>query len=84
VNAQPKEAGSRTTVVIPTSDEQPLYYLNWVEGNIEKVTKATNGRVGYIHIPDMGVSGLNEFVKVLLPANGKGSTHCRRSRQRRR
>lgn len=67
LNAQPKEAGSRTTVVIPTSDEQPLYYFDWVEGNIEKVSKATDGRVGYIHIPDMGVSGLNEFVKYYYP-----------------
>lgn len=27
------------------------------------VNKATNGRVGYIHIPNMGSDGLNEFVK---------------------
>jgi len=31
------------------------------------VTKATNGKVGYVHIPDMGVSGLNEFVKYYYP-----------------
>jgi tricorn protease len=67
VNAQPKESGSRTAVVLPTGDEQPLYYFDWVEGNIAKVSKATNGRVGYIHIPDMGVAGLNEFVKYYYP-----------------
>jgi tricorn protease len=67
LNAQPVEAGSRTTVVVPTDDEQSLYYLKWVEGNIEKVSKATNGRVGYVHIPDMGVPGLNEFVKYYYP-----------------
>ena len=39
----------------------------WVQGNLEKVEKATQGRVGYIHIPDMGVSGLNEFVKYYYP-----------------
>jgi tricorn protease len=26
-----------------------------------------NGEVGYIHIPDMGVAGLNEFVKYYYP-----------------
>lgn len=67
VNAEPKEDGARESVVIPTDDEQPLYYLNWVLGNIETVTKATGGKVGYVHIPDMGVPGLNEFVKFYYP-----------------
>jgi len=67
VNRQPKEAGSHETVVIPTDNEQDLYYYNWVESNIEKVSKATNGKVGYVHIPDMGVRGLNEFVKYYYP-----------------
>lgn len=67
LNAAPREAGARETVVIPTADERPLYYLNWVEGNIEKVSKATDGKVGYLHIPNMGVDGLNEFVKYFYP-----------------
>ena len=67
LNSEPKEAGSRTTVVIPTGDEQNLYYYNWVEENIEKVSKATDGKVGYLHIPDMGNGGLIEFVKYFYP-----------------
>jgi tricorn protease len=67
LSSTPKEEGSRETVVIPTSDERPLYYLNWVQGNIEKVAKATDGKVGYVHIPNMGVDGLNEFVKYFYP-----------------
>ena len=67
LNSSAKEAGSKETVVVPTADERPLYYLEWVEGNIEKVSKATDGKVGYVHIPDMGVGGLNEFVKYFYP-----------------
>ncbi|MDM7995560.1 MAG: PDZ domain-containing protein [Acidobacteriota bacterium] len=67
LNSKPEEAGSRETVVVPIEDERPLYYYEWVQGNLEKVTKATQGKVGYIHIPDMGVSGLNEFVKYYYP-----------------
>jgi tricorn protease len=67
VNSAPKESGSHETVVVPTDDEQGLYYFNWVQTNIEKVSKATDGKVGYVHIPDMGVSGLNEFVKYYYP-----------------
>jgi len=67
VNAKPDETGSRDVVVIPIENENELYYYTWVEENIEKVDKATGGKVGYIHIPDMGVPGLNEFVKHYYP-----------------
>jgi tricorn protease len=67
LNSEPKEAGSHETVVIPTSDERPLYYYDWVQTNIEKVSEATAGKVGYVHIPDMGVPGMNEFVKYYYP-----------------
>jgi len=67
VNAAPKSEGSHETVVVPTGDERELYYFRWIQDNIEKVGKATNGRVGYVHIPDMSVSGLNAFVKYYYP-----------------
>ena len=67
VNSKPDLSGSRKSVVIPIPDEHSLYYLNWVEGNIAKVDKATDGRVGYIHIPDMSLEGLNQFVKYFYP-----------------
>jgi len=67
VNGTPAEKGSRDVVVVPIETENSLYYYNWVEGNIAKVDKATGGKVGYIHIPDMGVGGLNAFVKHFYP-----------------
>lgn len=67
VSSKPSAEGSHETVVVPIADEHKLDYYNWVEDNIEKVSKATNGEVGYIHIPDMGVEGLNEFVKHFYP-----------------
>jgi tricorn protease len=67
VNARPEEKGARDVIVIPIENEQQLYYYSMVQDNIEKVDQATGGRVGYIHIPDMGVAGLNEFVKHYYP-----------------
>ena len=67
VSSAPAEKGSREVVVVPIETENALYYYDWVEGNIAKVDKATGGRVGYIHIPNMGVDGLNEFVKHFYP-----------------
>lgn len=71
VNATPSATGARDTVVVPTADELGLYYYNWVRGNVEKVTRATGGRVGYVHVPDMGAPGLNEFTKYFYPQVGK-------------
>ncbi len=67
LNASPSSSGSRKVIVVPVADESGLYYYTWVQGNIDKVNKATNGQVGYIHIPDMGPEGLNEFVKYYYP-----------------
>ncbi|HJY20648.1 MAG TPA: PDZ domain-containing protein [Chthoniobacterales bacterium] len=67
VNSKPREDGARDVTVVPTADESPLYYLAWVQQNIDYVTKKTNGEVGYLHIPDMGRPGLNEFTKLYFP-----------------
>jgi len=67
VNSKPELAGSRKVLVTPIASESNLYYYTWVQNNIKKVAEATNGEVGYIHIPDMGVEGLNEFVKYFYP-----------------
>lgn len=67
VNVRPEEKGARDLVVIPVKDEATLYYYNWVQGNIDKVYEATEGKIGYIHVPDMGAEGLNEFIKYFYP-----------------
>jgi tricorn protease len=67
VNGEPREKGSREVVVVPIGDEARLYYHHWVEGNIKKVSDATGGKVGYLHVPDMLTTGLNEFVKHFYP-----------------
>ncbi len=50
--------------VIPMRDEKYLRYRAWVEKNREYVHKKTNNRIGYIHIPDMGMNGFNEFFRL--------------------
>ncbi len=67
LNSTAADAGARKVLVVPISSEGSLYYYNWVMNNTKKVNDATNGEVGYIHIPNMGVEGLNEFVKHFYP-----------------
>jgi tricorn protease len=38
-----------------------------VQENIKKVSDATGGKVGYVHIPEMLDPGLNEFTKYFYP-----------------
>jgi len=73
LNNKPSEAGAREVIVTPVADEASLYYYNWVSNNIKKVNEATNGEIGYIHIPDMGPDGLNQFARLFYPQlNKKG------------
>lgn len=67
VNSKNAKEGSRKIVIKPISDEYPLYHYNWVQNNLAKVEKATNGKVGYVYIPDMGPEGLNEFARYFYP-----------------
>ncbi|MDP4266204.1 MAG: PDZ domain-containing protein [Bacteroidota bacterium] len=71
VNSSESENGSRKVIVIPINDESELYYYNWVQNNIKKVDEASNGQIGYIHIPNMLTEGLNEFVKHFYPQLNK-------------
>jgi tricorn protease len=67
VNSKAFEDGKRNVQVKPIADEFNLHELKMIESNRKKVDAATNGRVGYIYIPDMGDHGLNEFVKQYFP-----------------
>ena len=42
-------------------DERMLRYRAWVDDNRTYVHAQTDGRVGYLHIPDMGPWGFSEF-----------------------
>lgn len=67
VNSKPTMDGSRTISYRPIADESNLIYLDWVEGNRRRVAEASGGRVGYIHVPDMGAPGIREFIKWFYP-----------------
>jgi len=67
VNSKPSLDGAREVTVKPIENEYGLRYRYWVDSNRRKVDEATNGRVGYIFIPDMGGGGLNEFAESYFP-----------------
>ncbi len=54
---------AREVNIEPIGSEFGLRYRAWVEANRARVAEATDGRVGYIHVPDTGVNGQNELVR---------------------
>jgi tricorn protease len=67
VNSKPSLDGAHTITYRPITNEQNLIYLDWVTRNRDFVSKVTDGKVGYIHIPDMGADGIREFIKYYYP-----------------
>jgi tricorn protease len=67
LNSTPSLQGARTVTIRPLNNESDLVYLDWILDNRRRVDQLSNGRVGYLHIPDMGAPGLREFIKWYYP-----------------
>jgi len=67
VNNRPAMEGARTISFRPLTDEQSLIYLDWVNSNRAMVDKLSGGKLGYLHVPDMGADGIREFIKWYYP-----------------
>jgi tricorn protease len=71
VNDKPSTEGARELTVKPTGSEFQLRYLDWVETNRKRVDEASGGRVGYIHVPNTSIWGLNEFSRAFYAQTRK-------------
>jgi tricorn protease len=67
VNSSSDPAGARTISYRPVTSENDLIYDDWVSNNRRMVSQMSNGRIGYLHIPDMGPAGIREFIKWYYP-----------------
>ena len=56
----------RTVSVKTLKTEASARYRDWVEANRSRIHTETDGRVGYVHIPDMGPTGFAEFHRSFL------------------
>jgi len=50
-----------TVSPISTTAERNLRYEQWVESRRQYVSKISNGRLGYVHMPDMGSNSLTKL-----------------------
>ena len=71
VNQRPALDGARTVRLLPIASEQNLHYLAWVNHNRQRVHELSGGKLGYMHLPDMGQNGIREFLKQYYPQRDK-------------
>ncbi|MYW18407.1 S41 family peptidase [Streptomyces sp. SID161] len=60
-SAEGDSGRARRVAVVPLVDERPLRYQDWVAKRRQVVRELSDGRCGYLHIPDMGGSGWAQF-----------------------
>jgi tricorn protease len=58
---KPPSADPRRVVVVPVRDDRRLRYQDWVAGRRELVRELGEGRLGYLHIPNMVGEGWADF-----------------------
>ena len=67
VGPNPEGTGSRTVKVVPVASEGSLRNRDWVEGNLRRVTEATQGRVAYVYVPNTADLGHTYFKRYFFP-----------------
>lgn len=54
-------------VITPIWQEKTILYRQWVERNRKYVHEKSQGKIGYVHVPDMMATGYSEFCRSFLP-----------------
>ncbi len=61
----------KTVSVVPLKNEYSLRRRDWVESNLKKVDKLTNGQVAYVYVPNTTVEGHDYFKRYFFPQVNK-------------
>ncbi len=61
----------RRVVVFPLDDDGQLRYQDWVAGRRAFVAERSGGRLGYLHLPDMGANGWAQVHRDLRRETGR-------------
>ena len=54
-------SGPRSVPVVPLDSDSRLRYLDWVRAKRAQVHQVSEGRIGYLHVPDMVSQGWADF-----------------------
>ena len=71
LSEQPNEEGAWKVMVKPVSSEQGLRYLEWTNSRAEYVSKLSDGKIGYVHLPNTHYEGNRSLFKNFMPQTTK-------------
>ncbi|MEM6572920.1 MAG: PDZ domain-containing protein [Pseudomonadota bacterium] len=69
--AETPGADTRQVDVTPIANEAALRNRHWVEDNMRKVHEATDGQIGYVHVPNTAGAGHEYFKRYFYPQSHK-------------
>jgi tricorn protease len=64
-------SGSHIEKVVPIPDDMGLRFRYWVEKNMKRVDEATQGRIGYVYVPNTSNEGHQYFKRYYFPQADK-------------
>ncbi|HMA77217.1 MAG TPA: PDZ domain-containing protein [Candidatus Krumholzibacteriaceae bacterium] len=67
INNRPSAKGAREITVVPVASELKLLYRNWVAENRALADELSDGRIGYMHIPNTHYDGYKSFYRNFQP-----------------
>ncbi|MBV1907680.1 MAG: PDZ domain-containing protein, partial [Kangiellaceae bacterium] len=71
VSTDGKKKNAKKVIVEPIANEQNLRFWSWVEGNRKAVEEASNGKVGYVYLPDTANGGFTFFNRMFFAQTDK-------------
>lgn len=71
LSKSPKAKNTWTVTVKPVASELGLRYREWVQSRMDYVDKLSNGRIGYVHLPNTSFAGHRELFKTFMPQTTK-------------
>lgn len=71
VNNSPTESGARTYTIKPVKSEISLMYFDWVEERRQMVEEMSDGKIGYIHVPNTSYEGNRELFRGMYAYHNK-------------
>lgn len=63
VNSKPSFEGARLVTVVPVANDAALRNKEWIDENRLKVEKMSDGKIGYVYLPDTSVPGFDYFAR---------------------
>ncbi len=68
-----RDSSARSVIVTTLESDADLRYRSWIEANRAYIDAKSQGRIGYIYVPNTGADGQNDLMRQFVGQRGKES-----------